>query len=58
LSVKSARDIAQRFHSFTSVFQIGLALLTTVVALGFIGQTSKNAIEEMEREDEQQRRKE
>jgi hypothetical protein len=35
-----------------------LALLTTVVALGFIGQTSKNAIEEMEREDEQQRRKE
>lgn len=39
--------------------QIALALGTTIVALAFVGQTAKNAIEEMERaEDERQRQKE
>lgn len=30
--------------------QIGLGLATTVLALGFVGQVAKNAIEEMEAE--------
>ncbi|KAF5828794.1 hypothetical protein DUNSADRAFT_17073 [Dunaliella salina] len=38
--------------------QIGLALVTSAVAVAFIGQTAKKAIEDMEQEDEQERQKE